>query len=520
MDVGRPFFPENATATCTTGANRIIDWGLASNSMSALVRKVTTIDDAPVRPHFPVVWQLAAKPRQVMVQTIVKPHTIPQSSKYNVPPSWQFVRDMARTKANSTTPKPIPQIVQDYATKIQNTSWSSYTGSRYRELCLALDYYSCHCADIDPGDQVAFESYLGRGEAPQLTWQPATPFRVPGDVDSSANASCWVMLLHQVHALRALDEVEHWRQRQNLSQLIAAFKPTNVPESLTAASDDICRTLPYIHRLNRTAVGKLYDKVVTLHHKIEECAKRDKRTSFHLWLSNSLAKGGGEAHRYTRGHGKAPPLPGSVYDEATNTWLYHPQEKAEYWAKMWDKVWGTRDHALPQLYASLIQCIQDSCASSLDPLDAQDVHAAIKLINSNTALGVDFLDIAWLKRLPIEACADIADILNEVEVSGAWPIQTLTNIIVLMGKPTGGVRPIALMPIIYRIWCRARRHTLIDWETHTQGHWDAAVRGNSALRAALVGAIFDETSNALRHFNATILWDMEKFMTTLTSSSS
>ena len=112
-------------------------------------------------------------------------------------------------------------------------------------------------------------------------------------------------------------------------------------------------------------------------------------------------------------------------------------------------------------------------------MHAQDVHDAIRILKSNTALGVDFLDIAWLKRLPIEACQDIADILNEVEASGAWPLQSMMNIIVLMGKPAGGVRPIALMPIIYRIWCRARRHTLIDWEANTQGHWDAAVRGSS-----------------------------------------
>ena len=143
---------------------------------------------------------------------------------------------------------------------------------------------------------------------------------------------------------------------------------------------------------------------------------------------------------------------------------------------MWDKVWGKRNNTLPQLYSSLIQCIQESCDTSPDPLDAQDIYDAIRLLNSNTALGVDFLDIAWLKRLPLEACGDIADLLNEVEVSGAWPMQALMNIIVLMGKPAGGVRPIALMPIIYRIWCRARRHTLIDWEKDTQGHWDAAAQ--------------------------------------------
>ena len=177
------------------------------------------------------------------------------------------------------------------------------------------------------------------------------------------------------------------------------------------------------------------------------------------------------------------------------TWLYKPQEKAEYWAKMWDSIWGTRDYALPQLYATLIQCIQTSCEDDLDPLDGQDVYNAIKTINTSTALGVDFLDIAWLKRLPIEACTDIADLLHEVENAGAWPIQSLMNIIVLMGTPNGGIRPIALMPILYRLWSRARKLDIVGWEQTRQGHWDAAVRGSSALQAAIIGSLFEEVGS-------------------------
>ena len=142
----------------------------------------------------------------------------------------------------------------------------------------------------------------------------------------------------------------------------------------------------------------------------------------------------------------------------------------------------------------------------MHPLTGSDVADAIHILKKNTALGIDQLDIGWLKRLPIEAKDDIATLLNDVEATGAWPIQALLNIIVLLGRPAGGVRPIALMPIIYRIWCRARRHTLIDWENAAHGHWDAAIRGSSALRAALLGSLFDETAAALGLPVGTILW--------------
>ncbi len=56
----------------------------------------------------------------------------------------------------------------------------------------------------------------------------------------------------------------------------------------------------------------------------------------------------------------------------------------------------------------------------------------------------------WPKSMPYEAAEAMAELFNDMEGRCAWPIHVLMNIIVLMGKPPpGGVRPIALMPMIY-----------------------------------------------------------------------
>ena len=50
---------------------------------------------------------------------------------------------------------------------------------------------------------------------------------------------------------------------------------------------------------------------------------------------------------------------------------------------------------------------------------------------------------------PIGSCRD----LHKIETRGTWPWHIFMNIIVLMGKPPlEGIRPIALMPTIYRLW--------------------------------------------------------------------
>eukprot|EP00973_Karenia_brevis_P036217 4994179-Karenia_brevis.AAC.1 len=57
--------------------------------------------------------------------------------------------------------------------------------------------------------------------------------------------------------------------------------------------------------------------------------------------------------------------------------------------------------------------------------------------------------------------------------SATWPSYILYNIVVLMGKPQGGTRLIALMPMLYRIWTKIRKPYIQKWERANAGPWDA-----------------------------------------------
>ena len=73
------------------------------------------------------------------------------------------------------------------------------------------------------------------------------------------------------------------------------------------------------------------------------------------------------------------------------------------------------------------------------------------MLNTNPAVGIDQWPLGQLRLLSQEAKEILLNILQDIETSKAWPGYTYYNIIVLMGKPTGGVRPIALMATIYRL---------------------------------------------------------------------
>ena len=85
------------------------------------------------------------------------------------------------------------------------------------------------------------------------------------------------------------------------------------------------------------------------------------------------------------------------------------------------------------------------------------------------------------------------------------------NLIVLMGKPAGGTCPIALMAMIYRLWTKIRRPEIDSWESAWAGPWDAAVKGSSALRAAILNLLQDEIAVYRERHTLTTLWDEEKF---------
>ena len=67
------------------------------------------------------------------------------------------------------------------------------------------------------------------------------------------------------------------------------------------------------------------------------------------------------------------------------------------------------------------------------------------------------------------------------------------------------------MPMIYRLWTKIRRTKIDAWEGAWAGPWDAAVKGSSALRAAILGMLQDQVAVYRGRNTLTTPWDEEKF---------
>ena len=85
------------------------------------------------------------------------------------------------------------------------------------------------------------------------------------------------------------------------------------------------------------------------------------------------------------------------------------------------------------------------------------VQRGIKKFNKGTAVVVDQWSPAVWRDISDEAINKLTKLSNHVEHRLSWPAHRYHSLIILVSKPTGGTRPIALMPMIYRLWTRIRR---------------------------------------------------------------
>ena len=84
-------------------------------------------------------------------------------------------------------------------------------------------------------------------------------------------------------------------------------------------------------------------------------------------------------------------------------------------------------------------------------------------------------------------------------------------LVALLGKKGGGERPIALLPMLYRVWMRLRKSLVTGWVDKRHGFWDTAIKGSSPLHATYRHLCMGETSAIQGMSVASCLWDMAKF---------
>ena len=120
-----------------------------------------------------------------------------------------------------------------------------------------------------------------------------------------------------------------------------------------------------------------------------------------------------------------------------------------------------------------------------------------------------------LARLSTECLAALACILTAIELDGKWPQLLHLIIVALLPKPEGGRRPIGLLPMVVRVWGRARKGFVQEWERLNARRDIYGGKGSGAQRAAWEAAFGAEHAYLSELAFVQVLMDLVKAFDTV-----
>ena len=98
-----------------------------------------------------------------------------------------------------------------------------------------------------------------------------------------------------------------------------------------------------------------------------------------------------------------------------------------------------------------------------------------------------------------------------MESMGALPSQVQTIMVIMLGKPKGGFRPIGLFTSFYRLWAKTRRPYAEAWDAKSWRPCFACGAGRGAQDTVWRQTVKAEVGVADEKVFCSLLWDMGKF---------
>ena len=192
---------------------------------------------------------------------------------------------------------------------------------------------------------------------------------------------------------------------------------------------------------------------------------------------------------------------------ATEQLQSHLEEQKGIWGTFWSRD-SSKRQALIEKIEKLRQKTQANRQVFFDP---DKFDRAIDSTRETAGKGIDQMATSFVKTLCREGREALRDIANSIVQHLAWPNQAVTAAIVLLTKPGGGFRPIALLHMLYRWITKSLRQHVFAFDVENAGEWDWSVPSRSAQDASYQEAIETELQILSGAYVAGSLVDLEKF---------
>ena len=205
-------------------------------------------------------------------------------------------------------------------------------------------------------------------------------------------------------------------------------------------------------------------------------AARARRDGWQQWTRDCVRRRPGLLYRWLRGD-TIPPAQGCL---GRDGWTLHPGDVAEAARTAWARLWCPTDG--PSVWAP-----RQPMATDLPPISGAELQDVAQRLQRTSAAGADGWRAAEIRALPFEFWERLAQMIQVCERLGQWPAALRIGVVSLLPKAEAtapeSMRPVVLLPMVYRIWAAARQPWVRSWASEA-GADGAEIPGQGAADAA------------------------------------
>ncbi|OLP81585.1 hypothetical protein AK812_SmicGene37862 [Symbiodinium microadriaticum] len=349
----------------------------------------------------------------------------------------------------------------------------------------------------------------GRGCNLKFTQKPKVSVATKGQVWKDSTVGFWMILARWCGYLNAALAKDQWSgQAAEVFDRVVGMVPLMT-----------VRWLPHDGRFPASSLQAVVYNWLSAspqlrqdaHEQIEAIAKaaqqqslKDERESIRNWAARAVLGAAREAHRYLK---KSDQVPLRPYERLPLT--DQAPARRKYWAGLWGERQG--DH-LPKAQLEQLKQLASEQAAQLKPLSSRQISITFHEM-ARKRPGLEGFHFEDLQSLPIEAFSALAWLYGRIEHVGEWPQQMLCVLVACLPKTLKAERPIGLLSIFFRAWCKMRRFLVQRWqkEKGVEATWDHAVAGSTVFDAASKRQLKAEILGVAGMHMATFLSDLQHF---------
>ena len=375
--------PRDTKVTCKIGRGTLIDYAIVSHCVKHGIKSMT-VPGTPIATHVAVRHIIRGDLSKIKTLQMIKPAKMRIDPKAGIMDMYDWAT--ATRHAHDLCihhQRRVCMESQAHASEMGDPIIADELGEEYSLWAATAQIQLLSTVTHEPDHM---KKHMGMGAPHRLSMLPVVTKQPPEymHADQELNVLCHVRNAFQ--ALLYAGSRRHWTTHEHCIKRLGRI---TIPADISGNGVNTTRLrgwCQYARNLSECQIDGILTRLAKAIEARQKVVGTMEGASYRKWVSDSLEKGAGPAHAWTRQTDKAPPLPEYIQDG--DRIHYDPIPKAEYFARMWAGYWAKEWDTYIDTLSAITHIRYLAIDRDLPEIEAPDVWKAAKAIRLDTGLGV------------------------------------------------------------------------------------------------------------------------------------